>query len=168
MVEKSGTDDFAAYNLPNRVDRLEAGQQAIHQDLAGIKSSQDIQGKVLSDIAEKLDTQRTRQPNLMGYVIALVAIVGLGLTYGELQLAPMWRELNASALQRTQLAGVLLQRAELIGAFGEAQDGIEKRVTGLEDRMLARENNQYTKSDAQFERELTAEEIARIWAAIRK
>ena len=57
MVDRHGTDDIPirVSHLEGSVDRLHSDNQRTQQTLAGVVAQLDTQGRILQDIAEKLD-----------------------------------------------------------------------------------------------------------------
>lgn len=83
-------------NVEQRVVRLETGFEQLHKDsletrasLASLGASLDGVTRTVQDIAEKLDDTRTRKPNYIGMISAIISAAAVIITIGILALSPI-------------------------------------------------------------------------------
>jgi len=161
MVMGAGTDREYSQDIPIRVSHLESSVGQLHIDnqraqttLAGIVAQQEAQGRVLSDIADKLDKARTSKPELG----ALATVASVVLLIGVMAFAPVYREMDANTQAHDVFAGLLTDRAMVIADSAARLKYLEDASHSLEKRMIGVEANRFNRQDAQaLESELRAE-----------
>ena len=104
--------------LPTRVEQLETSVASLHQDsirtqsaLAALAGQVDGLSDTLRDIADKLDAQRTRRPE-MGALATWAIVI---LTIGALAFAPVSARLSNLEEISHRGAEIMMERAEIIG-----------------------------------------------------
>ena len=152
MVHAAGTDN----DIPIRVSHLESSVSQLHMDnqrtqaaLAGISAQQEAQGKLLSDIANKLDQTRTARPNIGMFVTIGISAVSLIMLIGVLSFSPVYREMDNSNVIHKDMADVLMHRTGIISEALARMEHVEKHANSLESRMLGVESNRFSKQDGQ-------------------
>lgn len=164
MVMGAGTDADYTRDIPIRVSHLETSVNQLHIDnqrtqstLAGIVAQQESQGRLLADIANKLDQTRTQKPNLP----AVIAAVGVMITISVLAFAPVYRELSEFRFITAEISAELNERGKIIANSVARLDHIEDRQRANEQRLLGVEANRFTKQDGQLLDEILRAEIWR-------
>ena len=162
MVHASGTDN----DIPIRVSHLESSVSQLHNDnqrtqaaLAGISAQQEAQGKLLSDIANKLDQTRTARPNIGMFVTIGISAVSLIMLIGVLSFSPVYREMDNSSVIHKDMADKLMHRTGIIAEALARIEHVERQTDHLEERMLSVEANRFSKQDGQRLEEILREEI---------
>jgi len=149
MVDRHGTDDIPirVSHLENSVERLHADNQRTQQTLAGVVAQLDSVGRSVTDIATKLDTARTRKPDMP--MILTVAIMSIGLlgTVGGFALSPVYREMSASAKFHEAVTQTLIDRSGVIGNAQARIEQLEESSKQTNDRLLKVESNRFSKQD---------------------
>ena len=165
MVHGAGTDKEYAQDIPIRVSHLETSVNQLHVDnqrtqntLSGIVAQQEAQGRLLADIADKLDKTRTSRPELGSMATAATVI----LIIGAMAFAPVYREMDKSADLHEIFAGTLEDRSSIIAESVARIRYIERQTDSLETRMLGVESNRFSKQDGQRLEEQLRAEIARL------
>jgi hypothetical protein len=156
MVMSAGTDSQYDKDIPVRVSHLESSVAQLHTDnqraqtmLAGIVAQQDAHSRLLADISAKLDQTRTQKPNLLGLAVAVLTLVGLMFSYGELKLAPIYRDLTEATVRVQHIDDELDERGKLISSMTGKLEHVEDRQRTNENRLLLVEANRFTKQDGQ-------------------
>jgi len=149
MVDRHGTDDIPirVSHLESSVERLHADNQRTQHTLAGVVAQLDSQGRILSDIAEKLDGQRTRRPDMPMILTVAIMAVGLIGTIGGFALAPVYREMSASAKFHEAVTQTLIDRSAVIGNAQARISQLEESSRHTNDRLLNVESNRFSKQD---------------------
>ena len=121
--------------LPTRVEQLETSVASLHQDsirtqsaLAALAGQVDGLSDTLRDIADKLDAQRTRRPE-MGALATWAIVI---LTIGALAFAPISARLHTIESAAFTASGVLMERAQIIGAAEQELEEHSERLERLE------------------------------------
>ena len=153
MVVAHGSDDSFARDIPIRVSHLESSVQELHQDnqrsqrtLAGVVAQLEAQGRLLTDISNKLDAARTKKPELSTVASFLAVLI----TISVLAFAPVYREMTTAAGERKDFAERLLDRAYELGQTSARLDQDEDAIRQINNRLLKAESDRFTKQDAQW------------------
>jgi len=134
---------FARDGLQPRVEQLETSVASLHQDsirtqsaLAALAGQVDGLSDTLRDIADKLDAQRTRRPE-MGALATWAIVI---LTIGALAFAPISSRLSNLENVAYKGADIMMERAEVIGSATSELAEHGARIDRLE-RQLDNERN---------------------------
>ena len=130
-----------------------SNQQTLGRVIEGVASLSDT----VKDMAVKLDTARTRKPE-MGAMASVAGVIIIILT---LVMAPVYREMSRQGKIDDIVYKELADRTSLISRSTTRLDHAEQSLTEVECRLLKVEKTRYTPTDAQRDNESLRDEIYR-------
>lgn len=139
MVEASGTSG-ESNGVARRIDRLETvmarlSEEAIRTqgNISTLAKHLDAQAEALTAIAEKLDEQRTKRPELGALATWSLVLLAIG----GLAFAPVSSRLANLENVAYKGADIMMDRAELIGELRAELGEHGSRIERLEDQIDA-------------------------------
>lgn len=137
-------------DLPRRVGRLEYSVNELHREhvetrttLSALATQVKDVGVYLHDLGDKLDTHRTRRPELGG----LAAVAAVVLTIGAMAMSPMNNRLHTAERAIEQTRADVNERAEVLGRYGADRDYIMQELENLRAVQRSMQGDRFTKQD---------------------
>lgn len=137
MVEQHGTGTDAG--LPTRVTHLEGSVDRLHTEtaqmqrtLGGVVTQLDSLGKVLTDVSDKLDKQRTRRPNFTAILAVTISALALVAVIGTMAFSPVNQRLDSLELRTEVLYEARTKQAAQIDATSERTRSIERQTLQIQ------------------------------------
>lgn len=131
--------------LEPRVKELETGFHALHADmsrmgkeqerqgreLARVSSSVEGFGRILADVSEKLDVQRTKRPD-WGVFVSMGALL---LAIGAATLWPINQRVALVEMQQQYQQQMNAERGKFMGEFNADREHMKTDIERLQDRV---------------------------------
>lgn len=139
-------------SLEPRVKQLEHSVESLHTDMgkmssaiAGISAQVTTLAHTLDSVADKLDVQRTKRPELS----AMAAVAAVILAVGGATLWPISQRIGLVEFQQQWQQQIISERGEIIGRFSADRDHIQSEISALRKRVDEMSSDRFTKQDGQ-------------------